>query len=59
MYIIRRMTDGLTDEQLLDLSEEEAERIYTQGAGTTRWALLRLSALARRESDKDEHPSTP
>ncbi|MFC1601042.1 IS66 family transposase [Candidatus Sumerlaeota bacterium] len=54
------MTDQFSDEFLLNLTPEQAQAIVAQGDEASRWALLRLSALARGKSAKSApDPSTP
>ncbi|GAG37163.1 unnamed protein product, partial [marine sediment metagenome] len=44
---------------MLDLTEEKARQLYAQGPEAVVWALLKLSALARKKTDVKPDPATP
>ena len=44
------MTDQITDDGLLQLTEETASQLFEQGKEKVVWALLQLSALARQKA---------
>jgi transposase len=44
------MTSSLTQNDLLNLTEDQAREIYQQGTETTVWALLQLVALAKNKT---------
>ena len=56
---ICRMTDRLSNKDLLNLTESEARRIIAAGEETNLWALLKLSALAKAAASSETDPSTP
>ncbi len=53
------MTDQFTADDLLNLTEERAQAILEAGDETVRWALLELSAMARRNATAADDPATP
>ncbi len=57
--MIRLVAGKLTTDDLLDLTEERAQAILDAGDETARWALLELSALARRNAGLADDPATP
>jgi transposase len=59
MCIIRRVTDRLTSKELLNLTDERVSAIIEAGDEAVRWALLELSAIARRNTNPAVDPATP
>ena len=59
MCMIRRVTNRFTADDLLNLTEERAQAIIESGDETNRWALLELSAMARRNAAAADDPATP
>jgi hypothetical protein len=57
--MIRLVTDQITIDDLLNLSAENARAIVAQGEETAVWALLKLSAMARRNGEERDDPTTP
>ena len=57
--MIRLVAHKFTTDDLLDLTEERAQAILDAGDETARWALLELSALARRNAALADDPATP
>lgn len=57
------MTDQITTNELLELNEQRAREIVSMGQETAVWALLELSALARKQqaegASNSIDPSTP
>lgn len=57
--MIRLVTDQLTSADLLNLTDERVSAIIQAGDEAVRWALLELSAMARRNTDRAEDPAMP
>ncbi len=61
------MTERITDQDLLNLTKEQAEELYAKGSEVVVWALLTLRALARHKEtaatqtteNREPDPSTP
>ena len=59
MCMIRHMTESIKDIDLLNLTDERVEEIIEAGDETIRWALLKLSVIAREKSVSESDPATP
>lgn len=53
------MRVSLSDQELLNLTEEQIREIVPAGDPTTVWLFLRLQALARGKANTPPSPSTP
>jgi transposase len=53
------MKASLSDQELLNLTEEQVREIVPAGDPTTVWLVLRLQALARGKAKAPRSPSTP
>lgn len=59
LCMIRLVTDRITTDDLLNLTEERVAAIIDAGDETVRWALLELAAMARRNAALLDDPATP